>query len=131
MKLLKSWRSVKCLISGVEPRVSAQAQPKIGCTLPIKLKRLIYSNIIVKYSIKAVNWPCCAQPTYKSSYMDWFSECFSVTIQSGWLSSNGVWLMRMLLYNSFSYWLGTFCISQPGCYSNVLVIALLLVLVVV
>ena len=47
-----------------------ETKPKVACTLPIKVERLdIHSNIItVKYSIKAVNWPCCAQPAYKSSY---------------------------------------------------------------
>ena len=47
-----------------------ETKPKVACTLPIKIERLdIHSNIItVKYSIKAVNWPCCAQPAYKSSY---------------------------------------------------------------
>ena len=47
-----------------------ETKPKVACTLPIKIVRLDkHSNIItVKYSIKAVSWPCCAQPAYKSSY---------------------------------------------------------------
>ena len=47
-----------------------ETKPKVACTLPIKIERLdVDSNIItVKYSIKAVNWPYCAQPAYKSSY---------------------------------------------------------------
>ena len=45
-----------------------QAQTNVDCTIPIKIEKSIYSNITVKYSINAVNQPCCAQPTYKSSY---------------------------------------------------------------
>ena len=39
-----------------------ETKPKVACTLPIKIERLdIQSNIItIKYSIKAVNWLCCA-----------------------------------------------------------------------
>ena len=43
-----------------------ETKPKVACTLPIKIERL---DLTVKYSIKAVNWPCCAQPAYKSSYV--------------------------------------------------------------
>ena len=32
-----------------------QAQSKVNCALPIKIEKMIYSNITVKYSIKAVN----------------------------------------------------------------------------
>ena len=62
--------------------------------LPIKIERLdIHSNIItVKYSIKAVNWPCCAQPAYKSSYAP---ACNTFTEQHSVYNNN---LLYRILY---------------------------------
>ena len=54
----KSWRLAEFHI---QEHSQDRAQPIVSCTLP---KRLIYSNITVKYSTNAVKWPCCVQPIY-------------------------------------------------------------------
>ena len=106
-KLLKSWRLVEYLFTGMEPKMG----PTKSWLYPI-LKSLIYSNITVKYSIKAVNWPCCAQPTYKYSYVP---ACNTFDVQHSISSNFDVHIM--------------ICIAEMtvlGCMSSLLVIIIII-----
>ena len=48
-------------VSGV-----AKGGPKVGCVIPMKME--IYSNRIVKYSIKTVSWPRLCPTSLASLY---------------------------------------------------------------
>ena len=69
-------------------------------------------NILFKYSIKAVNRPCCTQPTYKYS---WTPACNAFAVQHSVFSNFNVHVM----IHNWSHWPET---TVLDCMSLLLVI---------